>query len=126
MVGIFHITGASALSEPEKGILKIAPVKIDPKTLARLEVGARWNNEQEFACLEKLWERESHWNPKALNKASGAFGLAQFLPSTWGNYKYPYKPKDPVVQIEAGLRYIAVRYGTPCNAWKFWQRGRWY
>ena len=76
----------------------------------------------EYKCLDTLWTHESNWNPKAENKKSGAFGIAQFMPETWGNYKYPYKPTDAGIQITAGLRYITKRYGSPCEAWAFWQK----
>jgi soluble lytic murein transglycosylase-like protein len=82
----------------------------------------QWHQETEYKCLVKLWEKESNWNPKAHNKSSGAFGIAQFLPQTWANYNYPYQPKDATIQIKAGLRYITKRYGSPCRAWSFWQR----
>ena len=93
-----------------------------PKEIAHRSVMAQWGSKKEFACLDQLIHHESRWNPLALNKSSGAFGLFQFLPSTWANYKYPHKPKDPAIQIKAGLRYIYKRYKTPCNAWAFWQK----
>ena len=87
----------------------------------------------QFACLDQLVAKESGWRVNALNRSSGAFGLFQFLPSTWQNYKYPYKPKDAYTQIKAGLRYVYKRYGNPCNAWNFWKKqagpdlhGGWY
>jgi hypothetical protein len=105
-----------------------------PKQYALMKVESKWLNPQrEFACLHSLWQKESNWRSTALNKTSGAYGIAQFLPATWGNYKYPYKPKDPQIQIDAGLRYIYKRYGTPCKAWEFWKQkagpdlhGGWY
>jgi soluble lytic murein transglycosylase-like protein len=94
---------------------------LPPKAFAYYKVSQQWKQaKREFGCLHELWQRESHWNPLSHNKSSGAFGIAQFLPSTWGNYKYPFKPKDPQIQITAGLRYITVRYGSPCKAWSFW------
>lgn len=66
----------------------------------------------EYSCLRNLWERESHWNHLADNKKSTAFGIPQMLGMT---------TKNPQRQIEIGLRYIEHRYGTPCNAWKYWQ-----
>jgi len=92
-----------------------------PKEIAHLRVMEQWGSKKEFACLDQLVHHESRWNPLSHNKSSGAFGLFQFLPSTWANYKYPYKPKDPAIQIKAGLRYIFKRYGSPCKAWSFWQ-----
>jgi soluble lytic murein transglycosylase-like protein len=96
-------------------------MKMTPKQMAHKSVMAQWGTKKEFACLDRLIHHESKWNHLALNKSSGAFGLFQFLPSTWGNYKYPFKPRDPAIQIKAGLRYITKRYETPCNAWQFWQ-----
>jgi SLT domain-containing protein len=94
----------------------------NPKFYAHVKVIEQWNSKAEFACLEQLWQKESNWNPKAHNKSSGAFGIAQFMPETWGNYKFPYKPKEASIQITAGLRYITKRYGSPCEAWNFWQK----
>ena len=37
----------------------------------------------EFTCLENLWGKESGWNPNAQNPSSTAYGIAQFLDSTW-------------------------------------------
>ena len=112
-VGIVNIPAVA-----QAPIQKHIRLALAPKAYALTKVA----NRAEFACLSALWTRESHWNPKALNKSSGAFGIAQFMPSTWANYNFPYKPKDPHIQIDAGLRYILKRYGTPCKAWAFWQR----
>jgi hypothetical protein len=93
-----------------------------PKLYAYQKVMAQWQNIKEYRCLVELWEHESHWNPASHNKSSGAFGIAQFMPQTWTNYHYPYKPKAASIQIQAGLRYITKRYGSPCAAWNFWQK----
>lgn len=123
MVGLLHVVPAQAAVAP---IHKQVHILMLPKTYARIQVLSQWHSTREFECLSVMWERESHWNPKAHNKSSGAFGIAQFLPATWGNYKLPFKPTDPKVQIKAGLRYITKRYKTPCQAWKFWKRHYYY
>ena len=64
-------------------------------------------NSRQYLCLEKLWHLESKWNPLADNKRSTAYGIPQLL---------KLKTKDPYKQIDAGLIYIAKRYGTPCKA----------
>ena len=81
--------------------------------------GDQWNS------LNNLVTRESSWNPNAQNPTSTAYGLFQFLNSTWDNYGHT-KTSDPRGQILAGLDYIARRYGDPNGAWKFWQQNHWY
>ena len=88
-----------------------------PKLYAKHAIKAyKWNQTQ-FGCLAKLWGKESAWNHKADNPHSTAFGIAQMLRE---------KSRNPMVQIDNGLRYIEHRYGTPCNAWRHWQRANWY
>lgn len=73
--------------------------------------------DKEFKCLDNIWTQESHWNPKAKNGKSTAFGIAQKLNETSPN---------GLLQIRHGLRYINLRYKNPCNAWLFWKRNYWY
>jgi len=97
----------------------------DVQTLAFLTEYSKGVSMAEWSCLNNIWTNESHFNPKALNKGSKAFGVAQFLPSTWGNYKVQ-KTSVAALQIKYGLQYIQSRYGDPCNAWKFWKAHQWY
>ena len=64
-------------------------------------------NHKQYLCLEQLWHLESKWNYRADNKRSSAYGIPQLL---------KLKTNDPYKQIDAGLIYIAKRYGTPCKA----------
>ena len=64
-------------------------------------------NHRQYLCLEQLWHLESKWNYRADNKRSSAYGIPQLL---------KLKTNDPYKQIDAGLKYIAHRYGTPCKA----------
>jgi hypothetical protein len=118
MVGFLHIVPAQAAIAP----IASREMLLTPKQFAKQAVLSQWKSLRQFSCLNLMWEHESHWNPQSLNERSGAFGIPQFLPATWGNYKFPYEPASARVQITAGLRYITVRYGTPCKAWSFWQR----
>ncbi|GAA2361743.1 hypothetical protein Cme02nite_43240 [Catellatospora methionotrophica] len=80
----------------------------------------------QMACLNKLWTRESGWNPKAHNKSSGAHGIPQAVP---GNKMAKYGADwetNPATQIKWGLEYIKNRYKTPCGAWQQSEEEGWY
>lgn len=81
----------------------------------------------EWSALENILNKESGFNPAARNPSSGAFGMFQFLGHE--NDKYgalgAYS-SDPARQSAAGLQYIKDRYGSPSNAWAFWQANGWY
>ena len=79
----------------------------------------------QFSCLESLWGKESGWNPDAQNPTSTAYGIAQFLDSTWASTGIA-KTSDGYRQIDAGLIYINSRYGSPCGAWQHSQANNWY
>ncbi|MEO6866456.1 MAG: transglycosylase SLT domain-containing protein, partial [Gaiellales bacterium] len=70
-------------------------------------------------------KRESGYRPNAKNPSSTAYGLFQFLNSTWKGTGVS-KTSDPVQQTVAGMRYIKQRYGSPDAAMSFWNRNRWY
>ena len=70
--------------------------------------------------LNTLWTGESGWNNNAQNPTSTAYGIAQFLDSTWAGYGGP-KTADPALQIKYGLNYIEKRYGDPSSALAKWQ-----
>jgi Transglycosylase SLT domain len=71
----------------------------------------------QFPCLDKLFTKESHWNPLAQNKSSGAYGIPQALPGSKMAKIGADWQTNPVTQINWGLSYIKGRYGTPCAAW---------
>ncbi|MGY1650615.1 aggregation-promoting factor C-terminal-like domain-containing protein [Geodermatophilus sp. SYSU D01119] len=80
---------------------------------------------EQFSCLESLWGKESGWNPNAQNPSSTAYGIPQFLDSTWASTGIA-KTSDGYRQIDAGLIYIEERYGSPCAAWAHSQSTGWY
>lgn len=80
----------------------------------------------QMPCLEKLWDRESHWNASAANKSSGAYGIPQALPgSKMASVGADWKT-NPETQIRWGLNYIKGKYKTPCGAWSHSQSTGWY
>ena len=83
-------------------------------------------SEKEYKCLNSLWTKESHWNYKARNSRSGAHGIAQALPATKMNVVSTDWRTNPVTQIRWGLRYISIRYETPCKALAKHKRSNYY
>lgn len=84
-----------------------------------------WGEDQ-FSCLDQLWQRESGWKTGAKNNYSGAYGIPQALPGR----KMSSAGKDwrvnPETQIKWGLTYINGRYETPCGAWSHFTKRKWY
>ncbi|CAM5414324.1 lytic transglycosylase domain-containing protein [Streptomyces parvulus] len=80
----------------------------------------------QFQCFSNIVDHESSWNYQAVNPSSGAYGLFQALPAG----KYASAGADwrtnPATQIKWGLSYMDGRYGSPCDAWAFWQANHWY
>lgn len=82
--------------------------------------------ETEMYPLIKLWDRESHWNPSAHNRSSGAHGIPQALPASKMASEGSDYYTNGNTQIRWGLNYIKARYGSPSNAWAHSQSHGWY
>ncbi|MFM7499724.1 MAG: lytic transglycosylase domain-containing protein [Actinomycetota bacterium] len=93
------------------------------KLLAEENYG--WSGKQ-WQCLDKLWIKESQWTYTSHNKRTGAHGIPQAYPATKYEYMGSDWRKNPVTQIMWGLKYIDVRYGTPCKALNTFYRTRMY
>lgn len=78
----------------------------------------------EFAAWDAVINAESGWNPNAQNPTSTAYGLGQFLNSTWKGYGP--KTSDPATQLAYMARYIKNRYGSPSKALIFHNSHNWY
>jgi LysM repeat protein len=80
----------------------------------------------QFSCFSNIVQRESSWNPRATNPSSGAYGLVQALPgSKMASVGADWRT-NPITQLKWGLGYMNSRYGSPCQAWSFWQAHNWY
>jgi cell wall-associated NlpC family hydrolase len=74
--------------------------------------------------LVNLWNKESNWRSNAQNPTSTAYGIAQFLNSTWAGYGP--KTSNADLQILYGEEYIKQRYGSPAGAWAHETAYNWY
>lgn len=82
--------------------------------------------ENDYYAIIQIVNRESSFNPYAVNKKSKACGLFQAYPcSKMAKYGKDYRTNYKV-QVAWGMDYIKNRYKTPSNAWSFWQSHHWY
>jgi hypothetical protein len=80
----------------------------------------------QFQCFSNIVDHESSWNYQAVNASSGAYGLFQALPGSKMSSVGADWQTNPATQIKWGLNYMDSRYGSPCDAWAFWQNNHWY
>ncbi|GEB52125.1 lytic transglycosylase domain-containing protein [Streptomyces sp. NHF165] len=80
----------------------------------------------QYQCFSNIVDHESSWNYQATNASSGAYGLVQALPgSKMASVGADWRT-NPATQIKWGLNYMNDRYGSPCEAWSFWQANNYY
>ncbi|WP_199829647.1 transglycosylase SLT domain-containing protein [Streptomyces sp. MMG1121] len=75
----------------------------------------------QFQCFSNIVDHESTWNYQAVNASSGAYGLVQALPAGKMASAGADWQTNPATQIKWGLNYMNQRYGSPCDAWTYWQ-----
>ena len=83
----------------------------------KLYAHSRLLDYKEFQCFNKIITKESRWSYLAKNGSH--FGLGQMRSKH-------YRDLDPFRQIDASIKYITVRYQTPCKAWAFHQERNYY
>lgn len=133
-LGESFTTIAGAIFSKDLALVSAASIQVD---LARTPYGAKKVAKEilfneygfkhvQYKCLEELWIEESNWRYKAHNKRSGAHGIAQALPANKMDVVATDWRTNPVTQIRWGLRYISIRYETPCKALSKHKRSNWY
>ncbi len=78
--------------------------------------------QDQWAYVDFIVQKESSWNPSAVNRSSGACGLAQALPCS----KIAGDWSDPVVALKWQYNYVNNRYGGYIGAYDFWRANNWY
>ena len=80
---------------------------------------------KELSAWYTLGMKESGWRNTAQNPTSTAYGIGQFLNSTWAGVGMT-KTSDPQQQVLAMAKYIKNRYGSPSRALAFHYANNWY
>ena len=86
------------------------PAQADDVDMYKLYAHSRIINNQQYICLSHIIQKESRWNVNAKNGSH--YGLGQMRSKHYRNL-------DGYRQIDATIKYINVRYGSMCNAWRF-------
>jgi len=76
----------------------------------RLYAHSRIISNEQYKCFDKLITRESNWRVNAKNGSH--YGIGQMKNKS-------YKNLDGFSQVDWSIRYIKKRYGSMCNAWRF-------
>jgi hypothetical protein len=84
-----------------------------------------WDSGPQWDAIDWIINKESSWNPTAQNPSSTAYGLFQFLDTTWAEVGAS-KTDNPRLQAEAAAAYIKKRYTDPLGAKRFWEANGWY
>ena len=91
------ITVDTAKAEPKKSI-----VTVTPKQYAK----ALLNDNKQYKCIVELYNKESNWRPEARNGSH--YGIPQLRNEIMLS-------KNPLQQVDLGVKYIAHRYGLTAN-----------
>lgn len=117
---IAYLISAQRVSGQE--VIAYRPQNI--KVYAFEQILNKWGDNQ-WSYFNDLIKKESQWNSEADNPNSTAYGLGQFLNSTWDDVGCE-KTSDKYKQIDCTIDYIALRYGTPQKAITFHKKNNHY
>jgi hypothetical protein len=108
-IAILAVTSTTGITEANSANYSIDHLK--------LYAHSRLLDYKEFQCFNKIITKESRWSYRAKNGSH--FGLGQMKSKH-------YRDLDPFRQIDATIRYVTIRYQTPCNAWTFHMKHGYY
>ena len=78
----------------------------------KLYAHSRIINYKQFQCFNQLITKESNWRINAINGSH--YGLGQMRNAKYGRL-------DGFSMVDWSIRYIKGRYGSMCNAWRFFK-----
>ena len=85
----------------------------------------------DYGYVNFIITHESHWNPLAKNRSSGATGICQALPGKKMASAGADWETNPITQLKwsngsAIGRYAISRYGSWRKAYEFWTIHKWW
>jgi hypothetical protein len=136
-VASISAAGKDTSAPPHKGVNAPsgAPTAIGPCNAAQTTANKKlmqqearhygWDTGAEWDSLNSIIMSESGYCNTIKNPTSTAYGIGQFLDTTWATVGGS-KTSDALTQIRLTLLYIRQRYKTPGNAWNFHLANGWY
>ena len=85
---------------------------VEQSDLLKLYAHSRLVNDEQYQCFHRLITKESNWRVDARNKSH--YGIGQMRNKRYGKL-------DGFSQVDWSIRYIKGRYGSMCNAWRFFK-----
>ena len=80
----------------------------------------------DYGYVNYIITRESHWNPLAKNRSSGATGVCQALPGKKMASAGADWETNPITQLRWCNGYAISRYGSWRKAYEFWTTHKWW
>ena len=97
-------------------ILTTMPVNaanaVEQSDLLKLYAHSRIINDKQYQCFHSLITKESNWRVDAKNGSH--YGIGQMRNKR-------YAKLDGFSQVDWSIRYATKRYGSMCNAWRFFK-----
>jgi hypothetical protein len=110
VLGMLLLSSANAVAPIHNGI----QIQQTPKQYAKAVLPLH-----EYKCVNELYYYESRWNDRAYNKSSGAAGIPQ------GKSKW-LLTASPIQQVKWGIKYNMNRYGSMCEALRFFKENNYH
>jgi hypothetical protein len=112
------IKNKNLLAIPMSIIILTVSMTIEAKAatqtdLLKLYAHSRLVSMEQFKCFDSLIHKESSWRINARNGSH--YGLGQMKNAKYGRL-------DGFSMIDWSIRYCKARYGSMCNAWRFFQK----
>ena len=85
---------------------------VEQSDLLKLYAHSRIINYEQFKCFDALITKESNWRVNARNGSH--YGLGQMRNAKYGRL-------DGFSMVDWSIRYATKRYGSMCNAWRFFK-----
>ncbi|AUY53744.1 MULTISPECIES: transglycosylase SLT domain-containing protein [Streptomycetaceae] len=110
------LTAATGIAAIGAAVVPTAASAATPQSLAASIVPA-----DQLASFDQIISHESGWNVTATNPSSGAYGLGQALPASKMASAGADWKTNAATQIKWAYDYMNSRYGSPNQAWAYWQ-----